>query len=373
VCAVATALLTTYLTGYRMPLFQRLADRHQLEVLCFGGGARYVPEWFSDLDRQLAAAPFPARRLHGAREAFAVGGRHELVIAPFAGGATLPAAYLGARRHGRPFVLWASVWSQPRSVAHVAARPLIRRIYRDADAVIAYGEHVRRFVAGIRGRDDDVFVAPQAVEPELFGRAITDGEMQSFRAEHSLGDGPLALYAGRLVVEKGVAVLLDAWPQVQADATLVLIGDGPLAARAADAPRTRLLGALARADLPVAYAASHLGLLPSIPTPRFLEPWGLVCNEAMHQGRPVIASTSVGAVAGGLVSDGHTGLVVAPGDARALAAAIDRLLGDEHLRWRLGAHAKEAVRAYSYDAMVQAFDRALSTARTARPARGADH
>jgi glycosyltransferase involved in cell wall biosynthesis len=93
----------------------------------------------------------------------------------------------------------------------------------------------------------------------------------------------------------------------------------------------------------------------------------------MHQGRPVIASTSVGAVAGGLVSDGHTGLVVAPGDARALAAAIDRLLGDEQLRWRLGAHAKEAVRAYSYDAMVQAFDRALSTARTARPARGADH
>ena len=44
---MAIALLTTYLTAYRMPLFERLADRHQLEVLCFGGGARYVPEWFS--------------------------------------------------------------------------------------------------------------------------------------------------------------------------------------------------------------------------------------------------------------------------------------------------------------------------------------
>jgi glycosyltransferase involved in cell wall biosynthesis len=362
--AVATALLTTYLTAYRMPLFERLADRHQVEVLCFGGGERYVPEWFSDLDRQLADAPFPARRLDGAREAFSVARDYELVIAPFAGGATLPAAYIGARRFERRFVLWASVWAQPRSLAHAAALPMSRLIYRDADAVIAYGEHVRRFVAGIRGRDDDVFVAPQSVEPELFGRSVSDSEVAAFREEHELGDGPLVLYVGRLVTEKGVAVLLDAWPMVSADATLVLIGDGPLAARAAGVPRTRLLGALPRADLPVAYAAAEFGVLPSIPTPRFREPWGLVCNEAMHQGKPVIATLTVGAVAGGLVVDGETGLVVAPGDSRALAEAIDRLLADGSLRSRLGARARQAVSAYTYDAMVEAFDRAISAARS---------
>ena len=370
---MATALLTTYLTGYRMPLFERLAQRHELEVLCFGGGERYVPEWFSDLDRQLAAAPFPARRLNGAREAFSVARDYELVIAPFAGGATLPAAYMGARRYGRRFVLWASVWAQPRSVAHATALPMVRLIYRDADAVIAYGEHVRRFVAGIRGRDDDVFVAPQSVEPELFGRLVSDSEGAAFRAEHGLGAGPLVLYAGRLVPEKGIAVLLDAWPMVRSDATLVLIGDGPLAARAGTATRTRLLGALPRADLPVAYAASSLAMLPSIPTPRFREPWGLVCNEAMHQGKPVIATTSVGAVAGGLVVDGETGLVVAPGEARALAEAVERLLADEPLRARLGERAKQAVTSYTYDAMVEAFDRAISAARSRERAPGRGH
>ena len=359
-----TALLTTYLTGYRMPLFERLAERHELEVLCFGGGERYVPEWFSDLDQQLAAAPFPARRLNGSREAFSVARDYELVIAPFAGGATLPAAYLGARRFERRFVLWASVWAQPRSVAHAAALPMIRLIYRDADAVIAYGEHVRRFVAGIRGHDDDVFVAPQSVEPDLFGRSVSDAEIAAFRMEHGLGEGPLVLYTGRLVPEKGIEVLLDAWPMVSADATLVLIGDGPLADRVAGVPGGRLLGALPRAGLPVAYAASAFSLLASIPTPRFREPWGLVCNEAMHQGKPVIATTAVGAVAGGLVVDGETGLVVTPGDARAMAAAIDLLLGDEPLRSRLGVRAREAVSAYTYDAMVEAFDRAISTARS---------
>ncbi len=359
---MATALLTTYLADYRVPLFERLAERHGVEVLCLGGGARYVPSWFSDLDGQLRVAPFPARRLGGAREALDIGRGYEAVIAPFAGGRILPAAYAGARRHRRPFVLWASVWSQPRSLAHAAALPVTRHIYRNADAVVAYGEHVRRFVASLRGRDRDVFVAPQAVEPELFSRAVEAAEIEGFRARHGLGDEPLVLYAGRLVTEKGIAVLLDAWPQVRGEATLVLVGDGPLAARAGHSRRVRLLGALPRQELPVAYAAAELAVVPSIPTARFREPWGLVCNEAMHQARPVVASSSVGAVAGGLLRDRLTGLVVPPDDAPALARAIDRLLADDELRSRLGSAARDAVAGYTYEAMVEAFDRALEAA-----------
>jgi glycosyltransferase involved in cell wall biosynthesis len=361
---MAIALLTTYLPGYRRPLYERLAERHGIEVLCYGGGARYVPAWFSDLDAQIEAARFPARRLEGTWEAFAVGGDYEAVIAPFAGGATLPAAYAGARARGAPFVLWASVWAQPRSLAHAAALPVTRHIYRHADAVIAYGEHVRRFVAGIRGRDDDVFVAPQSVEAELFGRSVGPEEIAAFRSSHRLGDGPLVLYVGRLVAAKGIEVLLEAWPRAtHSGATLILAGDGPLAARVAGVPRARLLGPLPREQLPVAYAGAALTVVPSIPTPRFREPWGLVCNEAMHQGRPVVATSSVGAAAGGLLRDGQTGLVVAPGDADALAGAIDLLLGDEQLRLRLGEAGRAAVGAYTYDAMVAAFDRALEVAR----------
>jgi glycosyltransferase involved in cell wall biosynthesis len=361
------ALVTTYLAGYRLPLYERLASRHGVEVLCFGRGERYVPAWFRDLDDQIEAAPFPARRLSGAGEALALGRRYDAVIAPFAGGAILPAAYAGARLARRPFILWASVWSEPRSLVHALALPATRHIYRHADAVVAYGEHVRRFVSGIRGRDDDVFVAPQAVEPELFARDIAAPETREFRRRHGLGDGPLALYVGRLVPEKGVDVLLQAWPLAapQPDhdhAILVFIGDGPLAEDVARTPATRFLGPLPRAELPVAYAAAELALLPSIPTPRFREPWGLVCNEAMHQGTPVVATTAVGAVAGGLVRDGETGLVVAPGDPAALAAAIGRLLSDAPLRERLGTGARAAVANYTYDAMLAAFDRALATA-----------
>lgn len=359
---MAIAILTTYLSDYRLPLYRLLARRHDTEVLCYGGGERYAPAWFADLDAQLAAADFPARRLAGRGEALTLGRRYDAIIAPFAGGALLPAAYTGAHQYGTPFVFWASIWHQPRSLAHAIALPMTRRIFRHSDAVLAYGEHVRRFVASIRGRDSDVFVAPQSVEPELFRRTVSAEEVAAFRDTHGLGDGPLVLYAGRLVPEKGVDVIAQAWPSVRGDATLVVVGDGPLAARIAGLSGTRAVGALPRAELPAAYAASSVALLPSIPTPRFKEPWGLVCNEAFEQGRPMIATTAVGAVAGGLVRDGETGLVVAPGDPAGLASAIDRVLADGALRERLGAAARAVVQPYTYEAMADAFDRALAAA-----------
>jgi glycosyltransferase involved in cell wall biosynthesis len=360
---VAIAILTTYLSDYRVPLYRLLASRHDIEVLCYGRGERYAPAWFADLDAQLAAADFPARRLDGGlSEAATLGRRYDAVIAPFAGGALLPAAYAGAHRYGRPFVFWASIWHQPRSAAHALALPMTRRIFRHSDAVLAYGEHVRRFVASIRGRDSDVFVAPQSVEPELFRRTVSAEEVAAFREAHGLGDGPLVLYAGRLVPEKGVEVLAQAWPAVSAEATLVVVGDGPLAERISGLPRTRMLGPLPRAALPAAYAASSFALLPSIPTPRFKEPWGLVCNEAFEQARPMIATTAVGAAAGGLVRDNQTGLVIAPNDPQALARAIYLMMTDAALRERLGAAAHAAVQPYTYEAMAHAFDQALQAA-----------
>jgi len=331
---VAVALLTNVLAGYRVPLYRRLAERYDVEVLCFGPGAGYVPSWFSDLDAQIAAAPFPARAIASPREAFAAAAGRTAVIAPVAGGAMLPAAWAGARRAGVPFVLWASIWARPRTSRHTLAWPLVRRIHRDAGAVVAYGEHVRRFVREIRGRDDDVLVAPQCVEPELFDREVPPAEIAALRERHDLGEGPLVLYAGRLVEEKGVGVLLDAWREDSTPrATLVLAGEGPLAGRASATPGTRVLEPLPRADLAGAYAAASVVVVPSI-----------------------------SAVAGGLVRHGETGVVVPERDAGALAAALGALIADTGERERLGAAGREAARALTYDDAAAAFGAALALA-----------
>jgi glycosyltransferase involved in cell wall biosynthesis len=358
------ALVTTYLSDYRLPLYRRLAASHGLEVLCYGRGGRYVPPWFADLDAQLAAADFPARALHGGvREVLSLGRSYDGVIAPFAGGSMLPAAYAGAKRFGKPFVLWASVWHQPRSLVHGLALPVTRHIYRGADSVIAYGSHVRRFAAGIRGHDDDIVIAPQAVE-EIFGRPVSDREIAAFRERFELDERPIVLYVGRLDETKGIDVLAAAWPLVgrSAEAQLVVAGDGPSRGLLEGVDGVRVLGPVEREELPVAYAASLFTVVPSIPTPRFKEPWGLVVNEAFAQGRPVIATTAVGAVAGGLVRSEETGLVIAAGDPAGLASAVDRLLRDPALRARLGNAARAEVAAYTYDAMAAGVSRALALA-----------
>jgi glycosyltransferase involved in cell wall biosynthesis len=110
------------------------------------------------------------------------------------------------------------------------------------------------------------------------------------------------------------------------------------------------------------YAGSDVVVVPSLPRRDFLEPWGVVVNEAFHQGVPVIATDAVGAAAGGLVQHERTGLVVPAGDASALQAALQRLREDPDLRGRLGANAREAVAAYSYDAWADGIARAIAAA-----------
>jgi glycosyltransferase involved in cell wall biosynthesis len=114
------------------------------------------------------------------------------------------------------------------------------------------------------------------------------------------------------------------------------------------------------------YAGADVLVVPSIATRVFREPWGLVVNEAMNQGLPVIASDAVGAAAGGLVRDGRNGLVVPAGDRSALAAAIGRLAADVSMRGSLGNAAAEDVRAFSYDAWADGFSAALATVGLAR-------
>jgi glycosyltransferase involved in cell wall biosynthesis len=147
---------------------------------------------------------------------------------------------------------------------------------------------------------------------------------------------------------------------------LVLVGDGPIRARAVATGAACLEGTQPPEQVRNFYAGSDVVVVPSIPTRDFLEPWGLVVNEAFNRGVPVIATDAVGAVAGGLMQHERTGLVVPAEDAPALAAALRRLHDDPELRSRLGAAGREAVRAYSHEAWAGGMSAALRAAGASR-------
>ena len=85
----------------------------------------------------------------------------------------------------------------------------------------------------------------------------------------------------------------------------------------------------------------------------------MVVNEAMNQRCPVIATSSVGAAAGGLVVDGETGFVVSERVSRALAAAIERIATDPALRARLGRGAAARVQQWSHERWAEGFHDAI--------------
>ena len=347
------ALVTGVVSDYRVEPFARLDELEGIEVLAWD-------------DAGPADSGLPVRPVHQRGVARAVAsGRYRAVIGGIGGRLALPAAYAAARRARLPFVLWASLWEHPRSAAHALSWLPMRSIYRRADAVATYGPHVSAYVRRHRTRGD-VFEAPQAVSTEVFAREVSETERAAARLRAGASsDGILALFAGRLVPEKGIEVLAEAWGRAEMPegSSLAFAGDGPLRPHAAG---SAFLGHVPRAGLPALYAAADVLVLPSLPTATFREPWGLVVNEAMHQGTPVIASDAVGAAAGGLVRDGRNGFVVPAGDAGALAERLGALAADPRLRERLGAAAREDVAPYTPAAWAAGMSSALRAAGASR-------
>jgi len=315
-------------------------------ALVTGEVSPYRREPFRLLDEAEGVEVLPFRELGERAVARRVGsGRYRAAIVGLGGRAVLPGAYMAARRAGIPFVLWASLWAHPRTPAHALSFAPTVLLYRRADAVVTYGRHVTSYVERYRGGRGNVFEAPQSAP---LGPVL----------ERPAHDGFRLLFAGRLEREKGFDVLLDAWRRagLAAGAELVVAGDGPLRA---EGPGVRALGRLDRDSLPALYASADALVLPSVRTATFLEPWGLVVNEAMRQGTPVIASDAVGAVAGGLVRDGRNGLVAPAGDPEALATRIRAVALNPELREQLSARAREDVAAFSEQAWVEGMQRAL--------------
>ncbi len=140
---------------------------------------------------------------------------------------------------------------------------------------------------------------------------------------------PHILYVGRLSDEKGVRELAEA----AAGLPLVVVGDGPLRDVL---PQT--VGFVPHEELGSYYERAAVVVVPSR-----REGYGVAAREGMAYGRAVVA-TAVGGLPDAIV-DGVTGLLVPPGDQRALRAALERLLGDAKLRASLGVAAREHAQA----------------------------
>lgn len=219
-----------------------------------------------------------------------------------------------------------------------------RRSARAADLVVALGPAMAELARRRGARETAIAIVPNGVDPRAIGVEPDDSP-----PARVAGSSFAALFAGRLSHEKGILILLDAARRLRERGvalTLTIAGEGPLEAEARERAAgldVTFLGAQPRHALGALYRSADVVVVPSLS-----EPFGLVVLEALAAGAPVIGSSVEGIPS--LIRTGENGVLVPPGDADALAAAIEELAVDRERCRSLAAQARASVLPrYSWD------------------------
>jgi glycosyltransferase involved in cell wall biosynthesis len=232
---------------------------------------------------------------------------------------------------------------------------LKRKFVRHCAGFVVPGRSSREYVRSFGVEDSAIFTAPNAVDTRLFAEEAARIRENSARHREALGlPERFFLFVGRLVAQKGVFDLLRAYGTLAAklreEIGLLFVGDGveraELERLAADMKPAciQFAGFAQREELAAYYALAEVLVFPT-----HSDPWGLVVNEAMACGLPIIATSAAGCTAD-LVQDGWNGRVIAAGDLEQLGSAMAEMGDDAALRLQMRQRSRERILAYSPEA-----------------------
>jgi glycosyltransferase involved in cell wall biosynthesis len=283
--------------------------------------------------------------------------------------ATFWIAYFAARSIGIPFIFGTDASSiEPRDESKwkLAAKKIIwPAVFSLAGQVLTASSAGRDMMISLGFPADRVSMTLDTVDNDWWLAQANAANREEVR--RSLGFAPhekIILFCAKLQPWKRPMDLLRAFASAAIpDAKLVFAGDGAQraelereAATLNISDKVRFLGFVNQSQLPMLYKAADLMVIPS----RY-EPFGLVVNEAMLCGCPVIASDRVGAVRD-LITHGETGYVYPQGDVEALAKTIQQALEDPARLNALRPNALERIHSWSPQVSAEALVAAVETA-----------
>jgi rhamnosyl/mannosyltransferase len=247
-------------------------------------------------------------------------------------------------RPAPPLVIWyhSDVVRHPLQYKLFYA-PLAWPVYRRAVRFVVSSPPLGEQAGALASYRDRIRVIPFGIDPQEWA---PDPAMRDRVAQLAREIGRFVLFAGRHVPYKGVDVLLHALRDSSVKA--VIAGDGPrraeweaLSRALGLGDRVRFTGDVPDAELRALLHASEALVLPSVTR---AEAFGYVQIEAMACGKPVI-STDVPSGVSWVNQHNVTGLIVPAGQADALRASIEQLMGDAALRERMGRAGRARVEA----------------------------
>lgn len=282
--------------------------------------------------------------------------RADLVISSEMGSRTLLAAVYRKIRRQSTLIVWADV-GEATERGRGWARELVRRaLHPNVDAFLAIGESGAQYLRSLGVKSEKIAKVWYATDLRRFGRlALSRPAPQAHRL----------LYVGQLIERKGLVPFVRAlseWASAHADrlVELAFAGSGPMRPVLQELPVTSnvkltFLGSVPYDDLPKVYGSAGILVLPTL-----ADTWGVVVNEAMAAGLPVLGSIYAQAVAE-MVQDGENGWVFAAGDGHQTYRAIDSCMNTalEKLD-QMRAHARSTAAQLSPERLADTIEAAIS-------------
>jgi glycosyltransferase involved in cell wall biosynthesis len=369
-------VVTEIIAPYRIPVFNALSrcsgiDLHVIFLSETDTTLRQWPVYKDEIKFSWQVLPSWRWRVSGYNLLFNRGVSRALRMAAphtiLCGGYNYLASWQArrwARRHQVPFLVWVESTSFDQRNEHGPVEFLKRRFLQKVSGFVVTGRSSAAYVKTLSAASDRIEVAPNAVDVELFREQAELAQQNAESRRSALGlPARYCLFVGRLVREKGVYDLLEAYarisPELRSAMALVFVGDGvaraDLARRAQGVVPGQVLfpGFANREELAAFYALSDMLVFPSLS-----DPWGLVVNEAMACGVAVIASDVAGCTAD-LVEDGGNGRVVRAGNVEQLAVAMTELASNGEMRLQMGRRSREIVEGFTPEACARGIARAV--------------
>ena len=296
-----------------------------------------------------------------------IGNNYDIIIQAIGGRFELLASFILSKILRKKFILWTNLWAHPQTLFHRLSFPVVQYIYRNADAIVAYGYHVRDYLVPLGVDERKIFYSWNVADNSLFNTVVPEETKQNLRNNYALNGKKVLLFVGRLVEEKGLQYLLPAIKNLPdtLQVKLLIVGRGEKKESLLEyvqqnkMENVQFIDYVPNEELIQYYAVADCLVLPSITTSTFKEPWGIVINEAMNQGCPVIATNAVGAAMGGLVQQGKNGIIVPERNAEALRNAIVNLFSDERKLAAMKEFTRQEISSWDEKKSVQGFSEAL--------------
>jgi glycosyltransferase involved in cell wall biosynthesis len=360
-------LITEIIAPYRIPVFNALARRAELDlhVIFLSETDSTLRQWRVYRDEiRFSYEVLPSWRWRAGKNNVlfnrglwsALNRREPGVI--ICGGYNYLASWqalLWARRKRVKFVLWSESNIQDARSGRALIEALKSYFLRKCDRFVVPGKASSEYLQAFGLSQKSIVTAPNAVDNNFFAVESANARARAAEIREKLKlPSRFILFVGRLVPEKGVFDLLNGYSALESDIRsevgLVFAGDGisreELALRAKKVSPGMICfpGFAQREELAALYALAELLVMPT-----HSDPWGLVVNEAMACGLPIIVSNIAGCAAD-LVEDGWNGSVVPLHNEKALSSAIRSVLSQPELRQSMAAHSLERIQCYSPEA-----------------------